>query len=144
MGRHAAYFDRITLTPEKYQERRDFIRKCLDRQPAEIEPGTCSISSCMAGRGAFWISWDGNMYPCGMLPHLAEDVRKAGFLGAWEKICVDAAAMPVPSECRSCSYQKLCPSCAAVSMSLTGKTDGLADVLCRRTKSYVDVFLSEI
>lgn len=143
MGRYAAHFDRITLTPEKYEERRDFIRKCLDRQPTELEPGECSISSCMAGRGAFWISWDGSMYPCGMLPQIAEDVRQEGFSGAWKKICVDTAAMPVPSECRVCRYQKVCPSCAAVSMSLTGKTDGLADVLCRRTKAYVDVFLSD-
>ena len=143
LGRHSAHFDRLTLTQEKIAGRKKFIRRCLQDLPGELEPEECTISSCMAGRGAFWVSWDGKLYPCGMLPDFARDVRRESFADAWRQTHEAAREMRVPSECTACVYQKLCPTCAAVSMSLTGATDGLPEELCRRTKAYVEAFLEE-
>ncbi|MBQ7415963.1 MAG: radical SAM protein [Oscillospiraceae bacterium] len=144
MGQRAAWFDRLTLTPERLAQRQEFIRKCLNDQSAELEAPECSISSCMAGRGAFWITWDGKMYPCGMLPQYEQNVRAKGFSPAWKDTCAAADTMLVCAECKVCKYQKICPSCAAVSMSLTGESNGLARELCRRTEAYAKAFLEEM
>lgn len=141
MGRLSAHFDKITLTPERLEQRQEFIRSCLNNQPGQLEPEECTISSCMAGRGAFWVTWDGKLYPCGMLPIFAQDVCQAGFTQAWKDTCALAQTMRVPSECTVCKYQKLCPTCAAVSASITGATDGLAKELCARTEAYVKAFM---
>lgn len=141
MGYMGAQFDKLTLTPERVAQRKELIRRCMDNQPAELEPEECTISSCMAGRGAFWITWDGKMYPCGMLPGYVQDVRQLDFAQAWKNTWTAAQTMRVPPKCTICKYQKLCPTCAAVSASLTGATDGLAEQLCRRTEAYVTAFL---
>lgn len=143
MGVWSAYFDKLTLTPQRLEQRRAMIRGCLEAEPLPEDPEACSFSSCMAGRGAFWIAWDGKMYPCGMLPEFSRDVKTLGFTKAWKEICEQTKTMKVPPECNSCRYQKLCPSCAAVSISLTGQTDGLPRELCERTKAYAEAFLQE-
>lgn len=143
MGRYSAYFDKLTLTEDKLALRKEFIRLCLKDQSAEMEPEECTISSCMAGRGAFWISWDGKMYPCGMLPAFARDIRQESFADAWRNTHLAAQDMRVPAQCTVCAYQKICPTCAAVSMSVTGATDGLPEELCRRTKAYTECILEE-
>ena len=143
MGRYSAYFDKITLTEEKLANRKEFISLCLQDQCGELESQECTISSCMAGRGAFWVSWDGKLYPCGMLPAFARDVRQESFKDAWFETHRAAEQMRVPSQCTACNYQKICPTCAAVSMSLTGATDGLPEELCHRTKAYAQAFLED-
>lgn len=143
MGRYSAYFDKLTLMEDKLALRKEFIRLCLKDQSADLEPEECTISSCMAGRGAFWISWDGKMYPCGMLPAFARDIRQESFADAWRNTHLAAQDMRVPAQCTVCAYQKICPTCAAVSMSVTGATDGLPEELCRRTKAYTECILEE-
>lgn len=142
MGRAAAYFDWITLEEEQKQKRADLIRKCLSDEPVSVENQQSRISGCMAGRGAFWISWDGKMYPCGMLSDFTVDAMEQGFTQAWEKTCKWVKTMYLPRECHNCKYQSLCPSCAAVFQSVNQATDRLTNSLCDRTHAYADAFLA--
>jgi radical SAM protein with 4Fe4S-binding SPASM domain len=142
MGRAAAYFDWITLEEEQKQKRADLIRKCLSDEPVSVENQQSRISGCMAGRGAFWISWDGKMYPCGMLSDFTVDAMEQGFAQAWEKTCKWVKTMYLPRECHNCKYQSLCPSCAAVFQSVNQATDRLTNSLCDRTHAYADAFLA--
>lgn len=141
MGRAAAYFDCITLEPEQKAKRREVIAKSLSREQLPAEEKKSRISSCMAGRGAFWISWDGQMYPCGMLSDFSVDARKLGFTQAWKDTCGWVKSMYLPQECLSCKYQSLCPSCAAVFQCENQATDKVTTSLCNRTKAYVNEFL---
>lgn len=142
MGRAAAYFDWITLEEEQKQKRADLIRKCLSDEPVSVENQQSRISGCMAGRGAFWISWDGKMYPCGMLSDFTVDAMEQGFTQAWKKTCKWVETMYLPRECHNCKYQSLCPSCAAVFQSVNQATDRLTNSLCDRTHAYADAFLA--
>lgn len=141
MGRAAAYFDWITLEQDQRGKRGDLIRKYLEKGTAPPVDQKSRMSACMAGRGSFWVSWDGKMFPCGMLPDFEADVRNADFRSAWEKTCRNVWKMPLPTECQGCKYEKFCPACAAVSMSIHGKTDVLVEDICIRTDAYVKAFL---
>lgn len=137
MGIAAARFDELTLEKDRIAARQKYIAECL----AQDVQNTSTDSACMAGRGAFWISWDGNMYPCGMLSSYVSNVREKNFLESWNETKEKTKMIRLPKECSNCNYQKLCPSCAAVSASVNERTDELADALCIRTKSYVEYFM---
>lgn len=141
MGKAAARFDWLTLDAKQKNQRIAFIQKCLNNQPAELEQQS-RISSCMAGRGAFWISWDGNMFPCGMLSDYSVNVRSLGFQNAWQETCRWVKDMVLPKECTGCKFQKLCPSCAAVSQTVNHATDQVVPDMCARTEAYIQTLLS--
>lgn len=142
MGKYAARFDLLTLNEKQKEQRIRFIQKCLNNQPAELEEKS-RISSCMAGRGAFWVSWDGQMFPCGMLSDFSVNTRLLGFRRAWQETCAHVKTMLLPKECLACKYQKLCPSCAAVSQTANHATDQVVPDLCARTHAYIDAFLHQ-
>lgn len=141
MGKAAARFDALTLEKEKIAGQRRALKACLEGISPEEKKSGSRISSCMAGRGAFWISWDGKMYPCGMLSGYTADVCGMGFAKSWQSMKEQAKTILLPEECMACSYQKCCPSCAAVSATVNNQTDAVVEALCIRTKTYVNHFL---
>ena len=142
MGKAAARFDRLTMNDEQLEKRMRYVSHCLEgKKIRETDVPESRISSCMAGRGAFWISWDGYMYPCGMLSDFHENIRSCSMQDAWRKTCETVKQMYLPPECSVCKYQPLCPSCAAVSQCCNGRTDALVPAVCTRTKTYADAFL---
>lgn len=145
-GRLGAYFDSRTLEAEKLKKRQNYIKEIITKKEAlefEADELVCEASSCMAGRGAFWISWDGCMYPCGMLPSYSVNLKETNVQCAWKKIGRLAKEILMPSECTNCNYKKVCPSCAAVSWSENQSTSCVSKGLCGRTKEYVKAFLDE-
>lgn len=140
-GIAAAHFDELTLENSQIEKRKAFIQKCI-ANTAPVPPAEESrMSSCMAGRGAFWISWDGKMYPCGMLPDFCQDIRNTTFSEAWAATILEVQEIRLPEECISCKYQRICPSCAAVSQSINQETDIVPSDMCLRTEAYTDAFL---
>lgn len=143
-GRAGAYFDSRTLDPEKQKKRQRYIRESIAKNEAvalEAEEFVCEASSCMAGRGAFWVSWDGCMFPCGMLPGYSVNLHDMNFKHAWQTTVENSKGILLPAECTNCKYKKVCPSCAAVSWSVNQATDQVPKDLCRRTEAYVKAFL---
>lgn len=143
-GYYGAQFDKQTMDSEKIERRKLYIKKAIEgdeESDIEIEQMVCEPSKCMAGKGAFWISWDGSMYPCGMLPDYFVNVRELDFASAWQQIIGKTKTIFLPAECNNCRYKKICPSCAAVSQSINGVTNQIPEEMCRRTKTYVEEFL---
>jgi len=142
MGRACADFDWMTMNEEQRKRRKTAIQNCLNEEATADLPES-KAAACLAGKGAFWISWDGKMYPCGMLSDFSQDVRPGGFADAWKKTVERTAQIYLPAECSTCKYRKLCPSCAAVTQCANKKTDVVDRNLCVRTKAYIDVFLNK-
>lgn len=143
-GIAAAHFDQLTLEPDKFLSRQKYIQSSIDKDEIlsiETEGTDCRPSACMAGKGAFWISWDGNMYPCGMLPDYSVNIRNIGFQQAWKETVDLTSTILLPAECTNCKYKKICSSCAAVAQSVNGATNQVPKDLCERTKAYVDAIL---
>ncbi len=96
---------------------------------------------CMAGRGSFWIAWNGDMYPCGMLADRVAP-REGSFKERWQVICDQTATVRLPAVCKTCAYRKLCPSCAAVCYTANGDFARHPQAVCRYMEVYADTYLT--
>ena len=72
-----------------------------------------SISSCLAGKGAYWITWRGEMQCCGMLPIWKEYPLIDGFNNAWSAIKKHINETMIPLKCHNCNKKEICISCLA-------------------------------
>ena len=74
---------------------------------------TDSAFSCNAGNNAFWVTWEGNMTPCGSMMQPSFDVSTYGIRKAWNKLRVACREIPVCAECEACEIADLCDACPA-------------------------------
>ena len=145
-GRIMAEWDAIRDTEELFHQRAERIRqnrKAIDTDACVDVNETGEGIRCRAGRSAFWMTWEGKLMPCGTMPveDDAPDVRKVGFEAAWKWVRDYAAAVRMPSECRTCPEKENCPSCASVCKCETGKFDEKPCYLCEMTEARVSSIL---
>lgn len=141
-----ARFEFLATIALRRKTKADYLRRCLEaelsRDPNAVD-GQGKPSSCMAGRGAFWMSWNGEMYPCGMLADYA--VRSHGdfsdFTDMWRQICERTESVYLPAACGECALRRVCPSCAAVTYSYSGDSRRLMEGMCVYTRAYVRAYL---
>ena len=62
---------------------------------------------------------------------------ETGFAKAWEEIRQKTAAIRMPGKCGSCPKRAVCPVCAAVCVTETGKFDGVPDYVCQQTEETI-------
>ncbi len=130
-------WDLLRFTPEAFFQRAEAMRKqCLVRESdcsAELDEGV----GCRAGSSAFWITWDGRMLPCGMLPHPVAYPLQDGFHAAWEQIRGETRKIRMPAACGNCSKRSVCAVCAAVCVTETGKFDSVPEYVCEMTDAVI-------
>lgn len=92
---------------------------------------------CRAGKCSFWVTWDGRLMPCGMLPGREEgDVFRIGFDKAWKRASDQAMAIRLPSKCHNCGLKKQCKACAAMVMTESGDYGIVPEYRCRMAHAY--------
>lgn len=89
---------------------------------------------CRAGKSTFWISWDGWMMACGMMPEPRVDMKKMIFPQAWEELKTLTGAVRLSGVCDKCPNLKLCHPCGAIAYAETGETGGIPEYRCRATR----------
>lgn len=95
--------------------------------------------SCLAGRSQFWVAWNGEMYPCCMMPQIKAKPFETGFAAAWEQISRACACIRQTPQCTDCALKSICPSCAALQYAETnGDAMCRPEYLCRMSESYRD------
>ena len=123
-----------------YREGMDAIRvKAADLNvpvPHSCELDNGEPMSCLAGRSQFWLTWNGDMTPCGMLTRPAVHPFEDGFAAAWEQLRTLCEPIRLCPECASCPEQRSCMNCAAVTFTETGRFDGKPEYMCRLNKAY--------
>ena len=123
-----------------YQQGPESIRlraKDLDsplQQGCELDIG--DPMQCLAGKSQFWVTWNGDTTPCGMLPEPVVKPFELGFESQWEALKRACDEIRLCPECAACAYQKSCMNCAAVTYSETGRFDGKPEYMCRLNKAY--------
>lgn len=85
---------------------------------------------CRAGSASFWITWDGWMLPCGMMPEPRVDLKEQPFSAAWQKLTERAAAIRLSGLCDKCPRRDICHPCAAVAYAETGSFSGIPRYRC--------------
>lgn len=91
--------------------------------------------NCRAGRSAFWLSWDGKLMPCGMMPEPSASVRELGFAEAWRQVRDRVHAITFPEQCRHCRHRELCHICLAKCYTETLGFTKPPEYACRMTKA---------
>ncbi len=144
----AAYtvqWDKLRLTPEQFRARAEAFRQGrMLEEPEEACDGTPGERvSCRAGRSAFWINWQGDMTPCGMMTWPKASVPELGFHRAWDRIRQETAQLRLPSRCAQCACKNACHACAAMCVTETGEFDGCPSYVCTMTKEMVRLTIEE-
>lgn len=136
-------WDRLRLEPEEFALRAAAYGTCS----AELE-GECGADvnegvSCRAGRSSFWLTWDGRMLPCGMMPGPESRPLEVGFGEAWAQLRQATADIRLPGACSGCPKRKICTVCAAVCVAETGAFDGKPEYVCRMTEEILGLYQKE-
>lgn len=105
-------------------------------QPRSCELDLGEPMSCLAGRSQFWITWNGTMVACAMMPQPAASPMTNGFSAAWEQLKNACSSIRLCPDCVNCPEQRSCMNCAAVTFAETGRFDGKPEYMCRLNRAY--------
>lgn len=94
---------------------------------------------CRAGKASFWITWDGFMTPCGMMPEPKTDLKEQGFSKAWDKLVEKTAQIRTSGVCDECANRDVCHPCVAISYAETGQTTGIPVYMCEVMKHIKEI-----
>lgn len=90
--------------------------------------------NCRAGSTTFWITWKGEMTPCGMMN--TPSVPITDFKEAWNTIRQKRKEIYLPDECTGCELRRECDMCAAAAYAETGSFNGKPDYVCKKAYEY--------
>ncbi len=130
--------DLLRFTPEEFAIRAENMKRLVAVEPKECGADMEAGVACRAGSTAFWMTWDGRMLPCGMMPGPEAYPLKTGFSSAWQQIREATAAIRTPRQCAGCSKKDVCPVCAAVCITETGAFDRVPAYVCRQTDATIE------
>ena len=132
---YMAYGDYLTLGAERFNAREG-------EYPAPSDPeDLCSELGdgirCRAGKCSFWVTWQGNMTPCGMFPvQDSPNVFEIPFETAWEAVKKTAAGIRLPAKCAACNAKDTCHACAAMVITESGCFDQVPQYRCDMMHAY--------
>ena len=146
-ARHHLRIFRLQNGEERYQAYLEKIRKGsippLGLDESCVDPVDGRIR-CRAGKASFWITWDGYMTPCGMMPEPKADLTGRTFAQAWQELTQKSAELALSGVCAKCPDQQLCHSCAAMAIAETGTAAGIPTYLCQMAAAMRDLAESEL
>lgn len=99
---------------------------------------------CRAGSASFWVTWDGYMLPCGMMPEPKVDLIENGFEKSWESLVKRTEKICLSRICTECENQRICHSCAAMAMAETGEFGKIPIYLCKMMESMKEIAKIEL
>ncbi len=134
----AVAWDRIRFTPEEFALRAQAIRNLQSTDPPECPVEAEEGVRCRAGSSSFWMTWDGRMLPCGMMPVLEARPLEVGFQAAWEQIMAGTRTIRMPGKCTVCPKKEVCGVCAASCLTETGHFDQVPEYMCRMTDGIIE------
>ena len=132
---YMAYADYLTLGAERFAAGEG---KCL--VPSDPEDHCSEVGDgirCRAGKCSFWVTWQGDMTPCGMFPvQDCPNVFAQPFDTAWEAVKTFAGQIRLPAQCAACSAKDSCHACAAMVITESGRFDQVPQYRCDMMHAY--------
>ena len=131
-------WDILRFDPETFAARAEAMRACALKPENDCMADLDEGVSCRAGHTSFWMTWDGRMLPCGMMPGPVAYPLETGFKMAWQQIREQIRSIRIPGKCVSCPKRGACAVCAAVCVTETGRFDGVPDYVCSMTDAVIE------
>ena len=107
---------------------------------SNLEKKDCVVEGeeirCRAGSSSFWITWEGKMLSCGLLPTPCYDLFEYGFSKSWEQLKRAVREIRLPMECAVCKDKDICHTCAAMVLAETGDFKIKPQYRCDMLKEY--------
>ena len=126
---YMAYADYLTLGAERFATQEGNCPIPIDPEDACSDLG--DGVRCRAGRCSFWITWQGDMTPCGMFPTAgAPNAFKLPFADAWQQVKDETAKIRLPAKCAACNAKDVCHACAAMVITESGSFDKVPQYRC--------------
>jgi heme b synthase len=108
------------------------------RQRAKNNSETTGAKGCLGGTSVCFVSYKGDVYPCGYLPVSAGNIREKSFVEIWKTAEVFRLLRDednLRGKCGVCEYRRVCMGCRARAYAYTG--DYLAEEpFCIYTPEY--------
>lgn len=126
-----AYLKYLKRVVDRYTDPPGLDEGCVDPVDGKIR--------CRAGRASFWITWDGWLTPCGLMPEPKADLTNRSFSEAWKDLTAASDAIKMSGVCDKCANRNICHTCAAIARAETGSTEGIPLYKCRMTQSVYEI-----
>lgn len=133
--------EKLSTSPEGFAQKVEFVKNIVEKESNINSVG--EKIKCRAGTAAYWITYEGNMLPCGMMEKPLVSVIDYGFEKAWQMVNEETLKILLPSKCTDCAYADVCFPCAASCYAETGRFDGVPEYICEKTKEYVRLIREE-
>ncbi len=146
-ARYTLQYHRLTKPPEQYRRYLEQAASGFTPPPGLDESCIDPVDGqvrCQAGKAAYWITWDGYMTPCGMMPEPKADVAAEGFPKAWAHTMQNTRNMQLSGVCESCKDKFLCHCCASMAIAETGQPSGIPTYLCRMSQALYNMACQEL
>lgn len=136
-ARYSVLWDKLRFSEEEFQARAEAMKKFMSVEEKECAADIDAGVRCRAGSTSFWMTWDGQMRPCGMMPGPTAYPLEVGFEKAWEELRRATKEIRQPAKCISCAKKEICGACAAVCVAETGEFDKVPEYMCQRTEEII-------
>lgn len=130
-------WDLLRFPPEQFTQRACNMKALVNTEPRECGADPETGVSCRAGSSSFWMTWDGRMLPCGMMPGPTTYPLEVGFDTAWEQLKELTKQIRTPAKCVWCPKRDVCGVCAAACVTETGSFEGIPEYVCRQTEETI-------
>lgn len=129
-------WDKLRFSQEEFAHRAKLMAQMKAVEMPECSADLDEGVTCRAGHSSFWVTWDGKVLPCGMLPQPSATLDN-GFQAAWEHIRREIRKIRTPGACSVCPKREVCGVCAAVCLTETGAFDKVPAYMCRMTEETI-------
>jgi len=117
-----------TCAPQFYRLWREEAHARGEKITPQTHGMEAMTKGCLGGQGFAFVSYKGDVQPCGYLELLAGNIREQPFPEIWKNSELFRQLRAVDEyhgKCHACQYRKVCGGCRARAYALTG--DALAD-----------------
>ncbi len=112
-----------TCAPQYYRLWRQEAQARGEKVTSQTHGMEAMTKGCLGGQGFAFVSYNGEVQPCGYLELLAGDIRERPFPEIWADSPLFQQLRSVDDyrgKCHGCQYRKVCGGCRARAYALTG------------------------
>ena len=133
-------YDRSRFTPEQLRERWGALLKgeAVADPDGECQELPTERIRCRAGSSTFWVTWDRQLRPCGMMTEPGVPLSAGSFGEGWRTLRSLREGIMVPARCSACAMANACDQCAAVCFAESGSYTAVPQYMCAQTRSFLE------